>query len=443
MQRPSILIGKPGRVFRGEGLPPLTRPNYRRELVSAAFIPVAIACVDKGVVGVVASKAFDAGALVVSLVEAAPHAAALSSVLWTRLMHGRDRVRFIVAMQLGLILCVALSALAPVSAAGLAMLVVLVVAARCFYVGMLAGRTDLWRNNYPRHARARAGGVFTLVMTAGLVLITLGLGATLDAAERAGREVAAYRAFYLLAAMIASVSLVSMARVRWRGRVAALREERRTDVDRPGLRSMWAVLRDDPHYRRYQIAQMVMGASNLAAQVPTVLAVTKLFDLPYTTSLAITAVVPNAMMILAIPLWSRLLAKLHIVDFRAIHAWSFAIGNGLVGVGVLLQSVPLLLAARAVVGAGMGGGTLAWSLGHHDFAPREQANSYMGVHIVLTGIRGSLAPVIGAMLFSSGLGGWTFIFCAAGGAAGALMFIQMRATTARSAADAESTPDGR
>jgi hypothetical protein len=304
---------------------------------------------------------------------------------------------------------------------------------------MLAGRTDLWRNNYPRHARARAGGVFTLVMTVGLVVVTLALGATLDAAERAGREVLAYRAFYLFAALIACVSLWSMARVRWRGRAAALREERDSRLDRPGIKSMWAVLRDDPHYRRYQIAQMVMGASNLAAQVPTVLAVTKLFDLPYTVSLAITAVVPNAMMILAIPLWSRLLAKLHIIDFRAIHAWSFAIGNGLVGVGVLLHSVPLLLIARAIVGAGMGGGSLAWSLGHHDFAPREKANSYMGAHIVLTGIRGSIAPVVGALLFNSGLAGWTFILCAAGGAAGALMFIQMRSTMRRAAADAESS----
>ncbi len=74
------------------------------------------------------------------------------------------------------------------------------------------------------------------------------------------------------------------------------------------------------------------------------------------------------MVIVAIPFWSRLLQRKHIVDFRAIHAWSFVIGNGLVGVGVLTLSVPLLLIARGIVGAGMGGGSLAWNLGHHDFA---------------------------------------------------------------------------
>lgn len=434
--RPSILIGQPGRALRGDALPPMSRPNYRRELAAAAFLPAALACVDTGVVGVVASKAFEAGALVVSLLEAAPHAAALSSVLWTAVMHGRDRVRFVLSMQIGLIACVALAAAAPASGAGLAMLVALVIAARCFYVGLLAGRTDLWRHNYPRHARARASGVFTIAMTVVLVAVTLSLGWTLDAAERAGREIEAYRVFYLGAALVACVGLWSFSRVRWRGRAAALADERRTGLSRPGLRAMARVLREDAEYRRYQSAQMVMGAANLAAQVPMVLAVTQRFDLPYTVTLAITSIVPKTMMVAAIPLWSRLLASRHIVDFRAIHSWSFVIGNGLVGVGVLTQNVPTLLVASAIVGAGMGGGTLAWSLGHHDFAPRDRANSYMGVHIVLTGIRGSLAPILGAALYESGLGGWTFIVCAAVGAAGAAMFMRMRVRRRRPPEDA-------
>jgi hypothetical protein len=418
----------------------MSRPNYRRELIAAAFLPVALACVDMGVVGVVASKAFAAPALVVALLEAAPHAAALSSVLWTAVMHGRDRVRFVLAMQIGLIACVALAAAAPVSSAGLVMLVALVIAARCFYVGLLAGRTDLWRNNYPRHARARASGVFTIVMTIVLVFATLALGWTLDRAELAGVEVEAYRLFYLGAAAVACVGVWNFSKVRWRAKEATLAEERRTQLKRPGLGAMLGVLRDDVEYRKYQSAQMVMGAANLAAQVPTVLAVTQAFDLPYTVALAITAIVPKAMMVLAIPLWSRLLASRHIVDFRAIHSWSFVVGNGLVGVGVLTQSVPTLLVARAIVGGAMGGGTLAWSLGHHDFAPRDRANSYMGAHIVLTGIRGSIAPILGAALYESGLGGWTFILCAAGGAVGALMFVRMRATRARDPEDARRDP---
>jgi len=432
------LLRIPARAYRGDALPALSRPNYRRELIAAGTLPVAVACVDMGVIGIVASKAFDAGALAVSLLEAAPHAAALSSIVWTSVMHGRDRVRFVMAMQLGIIACVALAAFMPVTAAGLAGLVALVIAARCCFAGFLAGRSELWRSNYPRDARASASGVFTIITTIVILTTTLALGAALDLAEKRGVEASVYRGFYLVAAATACVAVWSFSRVRWRGRAAALRAERETSRrKRPGLRSMWGVLRDDRRYRSFMSAQMVMGMANLAAQAPVVLAVADRFNLSYSLSLAITAVVPKGMMMLGIPLWSRMLARLHIVDFRAYHAWTFVLGNALVGVGVLTLSVPLMLIARGVVGAGMGGGSLAWNLGHHDFAPRDQAGTYMGVHIVLTGIRGAIAPLAGAALYTAGLGGWTFILCAAVGAVGAVMFIRMRRTLDRAPRDAE------
>lgn len=407
-------------------------------MVSASTIPLAVACVDMGVIGVVASKAFDASPLVITLMESAPHAAALSSILWTSLMHGRDRVRFVVSMQLGLILCVALAAAVPAGSAGLVALVVLVVLSRCFFVGMLTGRTEVWRSNYQRRARARATGTFTIVSTLVLAIATLALGLLLDAADKTDQAVIAYRVFYLGAAIAATAGVWSYARIRWRGHKQILRIERAgSRHERPGLRSMWHVWRDDENYRRYMNAQMVMGSANLAALVATVLAVTGRFDLPYTTALAITAIVPKVMVIVAIPFWSRLLQRKHIVDFRAIHAWSFVIGNGLVGVGVLTLNVPLLFIARGIVGAGMGGGSLAWNLGHHDFAPQGQANSYMGLHVLLTGVRGAIAPLLGAYLYQCVLGGWTFIVCAAFGAVGAMMFVTMRGRIDRTPRDAE------
>ena len=103
---------------------------------------------------------------------------------------------------------------------------------------------------------------------------------------------------------------------------------------------------------------------------------------------------------------------------------------------MLTTSVPLLLIARGVVGAGMGGGTLAWNLGHHDFASKENANVYMGVHVVLTGVRGATAPILGALLYQHVIGGWVFVLGAALGAAGAIMFVAMRSRMDRTPRDA-------
>jgi len=425
----------PMSAIRGRDMPGMSRANYRRELGAFACLPFAIACVDMGVPGVVAQKAFDAPSGVVALLESAPHAAAVTSIFWASLMHGRDRVRFVSATMLGLILCVALAALVPASPLGLTMLVLFVLGARCCFIGMVTGRTELWRSNYPRDARTHATGVFTIVTTIVLVTTTIALGLTLDRAEASGNAVVAYRVFYLAAAAIACLGVVSYSRVRWRGRRAMLDYERAVERrDRPGLRAMWRVLRSDRDYRRYMNAQMVMGVANLAAQAPVVVVVHELFGLPYTTSLVATTIAPKTATVLAIPLWSRLLRRFHIVEFRAIHSWSFVIGNGLVGVAVLTLNLPLLIAARALVGAGLAGGNLAWSLGHHDFAPKDQSNTYMGVHVLLTGIRGAIAPVLGVALLEY-VGGWVFVLCAAGGAVGAIMFVRMRRDSARAALD--------
>ena len=40
------------------------------------------------------------------------------------------------------------------------------------------------------------------------------------------------------------------------------------------------------------------------------------------------------------------------------------------------------------MGVARGGGSLAWQLGHNDFARADQLSAYMGIHVTLTGVRG-------------------------------------------------------
>ena len=54
---------------------------------------------------------------------------------------------------------------------------------------------------------------------------------------------------------------------------------------------------------------------------------------------------------------------------------------------------------QILVGISNGAGNLAWNLGHNDFAPPEQAETYMAVHVMLTGLRGCLAPFIGSAIY--------------------------------------------
>src|SRR5690606_6858550 len=106
---------------------------------------------------------------------------------------------------------------------------------------------------------------------------------------------------------------------------------------------------------------------------------------------------------------------------------------------------------------------------HHDFAPRNLATVYMGIHATLTGVRGVVAPFIGTALYSgwgtppqrgpgadapagalgwSGLGAWVFFVFAAVSVAGGLLFLRLRrrmeaATRHGAGADAPGGPGGR
>ena len=61
---------------------------------------------------------------------------------------------------------------------------------------------------------------------------------------------------------------------------------------------------------------------------------------------------------------------------------------------------------RFFIGISNAAGNLAWNLGQYDFAPPEKTAAYMGVHVMLTGVRGSFAPFLGVWLYAGlGMGG--------------------------------------
>ena len=201
---------------------------------------------------------------------------------------------------------------------------------------------------------------------------------------------------------------------------------------------MIAVLKRDHLYRRYMIAQFILGMSNLAAMPLFIVALGEVFTLAYTPSLLLTHIIPITMPILSIPLWARLLDRTHIIQFRVFHSWFFVAANILLALGFLTDNIAVITAARFILGVAFGGGMLAWTLGHHDFASREMASIYMGIHATLTGVRGAIAPYLGTLIYApvtitvgattiawGGIGPWTFLLLAWLGSIGALLFLRL------------------
>ncbi len=68
--------------------------------------------------------------------------------------------------------------------------------------------------------------------------------------------------------------------------------------------------------------------------------------------------------------------------------------------GIFLHSLPLLWCSALLFGVSTAGANLGWNLGHNDFASLGKVQQYMGVNVTLTGMRGLLAPPLGAIVYT-------------------------------------------
>lgn len=106
----------------------------------------------------------------------------------------------------------------------------------------------------------------------------------------------------------------------------------------------------------------------------------------------ITAIIPDAMRFLFIPVWGRLFDRMNFVVLRMTLNTLFGLGIAL----FFLTTDPIVISAgSALIGISFAGGSIAWSLWVTKYAPPGKSAAYMSVHTALTGIRGTLGPIIG------------------------------------------------
>jgi predicted MFS family arabinose efflux permease len=103
-------------------------------------------------------------------------------------------------------------------------------------------------------------------------------------------------------------------------------------------------------------------------------------------------IIPDFMRAFSAPLLAKLFDRINFVVLRMILNVIFALGVGL----FFLTKDPYIFGlAAALIGIAFGGGTVAWGLWVTKYAPPGKVGAYMSVHVFLTGIRGTLGPLIG------------------------------------------------
>ena len=404
--------------FEVPGLAPSVQKSFQREQRCEFTLPLATSLMEGGFVAVVAAKTFDAEPWMIAVISAAPMFGNLSSFFWNRIATGRPKVPMVVVLQCLVLLCVAAIAVSPQTKIGAFVLLASVVLSRVLIAGIITARSVAWSLNYDRALRARATGRLQAI-TSLMVVLTTGLGAmVLDARPEN------FRWLYGAGALLGGLGAWSFWGVTVAGEQRHRVLERRGSRDGSGRNAFFAILRGDRRYARYQLYQFISGVAAMMLEPPLVYLVSKQIGASYVASIGIVLLIPFLLMLATIPWWARYLDRVHVAEFRARQNSIWVIGILLMFVGAWQLSLWWLALGRVLTSIVNGGGSLAWQLGHNDFAPREQLSAYMAIHVTLTGVRGAFAPFLGMALYlgwnakgylpaSPGLGPWVFLLSTA------------------------------
>ncbi len=401
--------------FSARRVPYLSRASYVRELRTAATYPVAMALTEGAFASVVAQKYFNAGDALVSVIVAAPMFGNIAALIWSDLSEGQPRIRFANHLQTAVAMCVfavALTWFLP-KPQGAWLFAALMVSARVLASGIVTVRSVVWRMNYPRDRRAQIVSRITVLATTAMALAS-GLGAAL-----VDKFNWAYVLVYLCAGTLALVGMRQFAKVRIRGEGKLIRRERIEEADdamrglsprrkRPvaHLVELFAdagrLLREDRNFRDYQRWQMLMGMSFLMMLPALYTLVNKHLTDPRADYLLATVVVytiPTVTQVVFTQIWAPVFDRIRFSRFRFIQSVIGLCAHSLIVTGAMLGSLPMLAVATFVLGIAQAAGGLAWNLGQNAFAPPDQVQRYMGVHVMLTGLRGCVAPFVGTFAF--------------------------------------------
>lgn len=416
-------------------MPWMARRAYRLEMTATFFFALALGVIENGVASVFAKQTYSGVApetllnYCVALLGAMDALANVLSFVWSWMSQGRAKIAFINVMQGAVLLSIGSIALMPRTTPGLLLTVLAVLVARTCWSGIITVRPTVWRANYPREVRARIVGRIARVQVLVIAITGAVLGRLLDG------SLGSYRWAVVLAAALGVIAVLATRRQRVRRQRRLLREESAGGAVLPpwmGPVVVWRVLRRDRGYARYMLWMFVLGFGNIMVGPALAIALRDQFGLSYFGSILIATTIPYVVQSAAIPAWARLLDRAHVVKFRSIHAWFFVGACVLLVLGAWTNRVEWMYAAAVVQGVAYAGGTLAWNLGHVDFAPPQQTSLYMATHVTLNGVRGLLAPLASVTVYemlrrvTSEASAWLFCVTLAVTTAGAVGFVAMR-----------------
>jgi MFS family permease len=392
-----------------ENFPSPLRPLIALEGSGAMLLTVARATIEGSILAVFAKHAFTGHVgswqlnMLVGLLGAAAELANIVSFFWTGLAQGKGKKPLIAGMLCMMMACAMLIALIPsgerAGAAGLWMLLAIALVGRVCWSGYITLRPTIWRANYPAAERTRIVGLVSGIEVLVIALVGAGMSFVLD------KDAEAFRIILPLAACVGLLGVLCITKLPIRKEASLLAGERghKDATMKPwqGPLVVVRVLKADPWYAQFMLWMFVLGFANLMVTPTLVISLKEELAFTQFQSVLVVSSVPLMVTVLSIPLWRKFLDRSHVVHFRAIHGWVFVLASVFYTIGALTDHAAWYFVGAACMGVGFGGGSMAWNLGHVDFARPSETSRYMATHVTLNGIRGLIAPLAVTLSYES------------------------------------------
>jgi len=264
---------------------------------------------------------------------------------------------------------------------------------------MIPATSTLWQSTVSPQARNELWGL-TISITTAISMATAFLGARLM-----DYDPMAYKWFFPVAAVLGMLSILIIARMPVRGRYKLTRKRPKISwakVFVEPVRKMNKLMREDRNYRDFESFFFLYGVAFMimAPVLPHYLV--DVAKMNYTQAGLCDGVLFAFGMVALTSSWGRLMDRQNPMRLCALVFTILASFPALLLVGPLLAKLGLNLVyivflGYLIYGIGMSGLGVAWNLAPIAFAGERDASRYTGAHITITGIRGSIAPIVGAL----------------------------------------------
>ncbi len=266
------------------------------------------------------------------------------------------------------------------------------------YRGVIPGWMETVKKNLPPKDRERLVAYGSTINYCGTALLPLLLGLALDGYEHS------WRWLFPLTALIGLISTLFLYRI-------PVSAEGRQEVAPPlGVWSLfkeqmlkpwkqsWQLIREHVDFAHYQIGFMLGGAGLMVIQPALPIFFVDVLELSYTKMLIALAVCKGLGFVLASPFWLKLFRKWNIHSFSGLVTVLAALFPLLI-LGAQFDSI-MLYVAYGLYGVMQAGSELSWHMSGMAFSKEQDSSAFSGTNVLTVGIRGCIAPALGAVLYS-------------------------------------------